>query len=192
MIYKQPYKTPEGFDDLWMSGDEEGLTGLWFEGAVNAAGHADDRILRAGSLPAFEQTRRWLDRYFAGGQPDFLPAMSIRGVTPFRREVLDEMLAIPYGRTVSYGAIAGRIAARRGMANMSAQAVGGAVGWNPIGILIPCHRVIGADGSLTGYGGGMHNKIALLALERASAEAPDKGRESQNRHPALRPFDNGV
>ena len=103
--------------------------------------------------------------YFARRQPDFTPPYAMEGLTPFRREVVDEMLKIPFGETVTYGDIASTMAKRRGIAKMSAQAVGGAVGWNPICIIVPCHRVVGAGGALTGYGGGMKNKVALLALE---------------------------
>ena len=108
---------------------------------------------------------RWLDGYFAGAAPDWLPPMRLDGATPFRRMVSEEMRRLPFGSTATYGDIAKRIAAKLGKSRMSAQAVGGAVGWNPICIIIPCHRVIGAGGNLTGYGGGMKNKIALLKHE---------------------------
>ncbi len=125
-------------------------------------------------LPAFRETSRWLDAYFAGRNPDFTPQWEMEGLTPFRRDVVDAMLSIEFGKTLTYGEIAKTIAGKRGMGKVSAQAVGGAVGWNPICIVIPCHRVIGANGSLTGYGGGMQNKIALLehekhALDRTTA-----------------------
>lgn len=156
------YKTPEGFDDLVMRGDGDALTGLWFEGS------RDDRRAARGcerrETPVFRGTCRWLDAYFAGRAPGFTPNYRIEGATPFRQAVIDEMLKIPFGVTVSYGDIAKALAKKRG-ARVSAQAVGGAVGWNPVCIVIPCHRVIGADGSLTGYGGGLGNKVALLAHE---------------------------
>lgn len=107
---------------------------------------------------------RWLDIYFSGGRPDFLPPMHLEG-TPFRRAVWKLLQQIPYGRTASYSDIARQIAARQGRAKMSAQAVGGAVGANPIAIIVPCHRVIGRSGSLTGYAGGLDKKIALLEIE---------------------------
>ena len=110
---------------------------------------------------------KWLDGYFAGLPPDWLPPMRLDGATPFRRVVSDEMRRIPFGKTVTYGDIAKSLAARFGKSKMSAQAVGGAIGWNPICIIIPCHRVIGAGGKLIGYGGGMRNKIALLKHEGA-------------------------
>lgn len=116
-------------------------------------------------LPVFADTRRWLDMYFAGQIPDFLPRLSPQG-TAFRQSVWNMLLAIPYGQTTSYGEIAAEIGRRRQTEKMSAQAVGGAVGHNPIAIIIPCHRVIGKDGSLTGYGGGLWRKEWLLQLER--------------------------
>ena len=116
-------------------------------------------------LPVFNDTRRWLDMYFAGQVPDFLPRLSPQG-TAFRQSVWNMLLAIPYGQTTSYGELAAEIGRRRQTGKMSAQAVGGAVGHNPIAIIIPCHRVIGKDGSLTGYGGGLWRKEWLLQLER--------------------------
>ena len=156
------YKTPEGFDDLVMCGDGEALTGLWFEDSRDDMRETSGRERR--ETPAFRDARRWLDEYFAGHDPGFTPNYRIEGLTPFRQSVIDEMLRIPYGATVSYGDIAKAIAKKRG-GRVSTQAVGGAVGWNPICIVIPCHRVIGADGSLTGYGGGLGNKASLLAHE---------------------------
>ena len=123
-------------------------------------------------LPVFEDTILWLDTYFGKDQetkdftgksvwPDFIPALKIQGLTPFRRKVMTAMVSIPFGMTMTYGEIAKLI----GKEKMSARAVGGAVGWNPICIIIPCHRVLGTNGSITGYGGGTENKIALLKLE---------------------------
>ncbi len=111
---------------------------------------------------------RWLDVYFSGGKPDFLPPFLLRG-TPFQKEVWEILLTIPYGKTMTYGEIAVLLAARKGMPRMSAQAVGGSVGRNPLTLLVPCHRVVGADGSLTGYAGGIARKAALLALEQEGA-----------------------
>ena len=170
MEYSRKYKTPEGFDDLVMCGDDEALTGLWFEGSRDDVHEA--RGYESRETPAFHDARRWLDEYFAGRDPDFTPNYRIEGLTPFRQAVIDEMLRIPYGATVSYGRIAKAIAKKRG-GMVSAQAVGGAVGWNPICIIIPCHRVIGADGSLTGYGGGLANKESLLAHEGVDVEGQD-------------------
>ncbi|MGN0733289.1 MAG: methylated-DNA--[protein]-cysteine S-methyltransferase [Emergencia sp.] len=121
-------------------------------------------------LPVFEQTRRWLDIYFEGREPDFTPPLHLIG-TDFRKEVWDILKQIPYGQTKTYGEIAEELAARRGIRRMSAQAVGGAVGHNNISIIVPCHRVIGADGSLTGYAGGTDIKAELLRLEGAQWKA---------------------
>lgn len=163
MNSKCRYRTPDGFDDLWMCSDGEVLTGLWFDGPHGREEHCPGCGER--DLPAFRETRRWLDTYFSGYQPDFVPPYRIDGLTPFRRAVTDAMLAIPFGETATYGGIAAAIARRRGIPRMSAQAVGGAVGWNPLCIIVPCHRVVGAARALTGYGGGIRNKIALLRLE---------------------------
>lgn len=157
------YHTPDGFDDLLMSSDGELLTGLWFESS-----RKQNLIepLRETSLPLIlHDTCRWLDLYFSGVQPDFTPHYRMEGLTPFRKEVSDIMCEIPFGQTMTYGEIANRIAQTHGIPKMSAQAVGGAVGWNPICIIVPCHRVMGVNGKLTGYGGGIQNKIALLRLE---------------------------
>lgn len=152
------YRTPAGFDDLLLRSDGTYLTGLRFIAA-------QDTIQVEPMSPEFRDTCAWLDTYFGGAAPDFTPAYRMEGLTPFRREVLDLLLTIPYGQTRSYGQLAECIARRRGLARMSAQAVGGAVGWNPICLILPCHRVLGANGQLTGYGGGLHNKAALLRHE---------------------------
>lgn len=161
------YKTPAGFDDILMSSDGDVLTGLWFKGSSDEAKHGKDN-LHSSEEPCeqiFRETCRWLDIYFSGHEPDFTPPYRIDGLTPFRRDVVGEMLKIPFGATTTYGNIAACLAKRRGSAIMSARAVGGAVGWNPICLIIPCHRVIGTNGAITGYGGGIHNKIALLKHE---------------------------
>ena len=157
------YRTPKGLADLMMSSDGEALTGLWFDGSADEAKHRGDFVAR--DLPIFRETSAWLDSYFAGRPPAKLPRYRIDGLTPFRKMVIEEMLKIPFGETVSYGDIAARIAKRCGRGKMSAQAVGGAVGWNPLCVMIPCHRVVGSDGSLVGYGGGLKNKAALLVHE---------------------------
>ncbi|MBR3756234.1 MAG: methylated-DNA--[Firmicutes bacterium] len=163
MNYLWRYETPKGFDDMWMSGDGEVLTGLWFDGSKDTGKH--QRQGEEQLLPVFKETIRWLDTYFAGGVPDFTPVYSIGNLTDFRREVQEIMREIPYGKTATHGDIAREIAEKRGIEKMSAQAVGGAVGANPICIIVPCHRVMGAGGKITGYGGGIENKIALLKLE---------------------------
>lgn len=143
---------------MTMASDGQGLAALWFDGTREEA-HFADRKPETKALPVFEETRRWLDLYFAGEKPDFIPPLAPKG-TLFQQRVWDILLAIPYGKTVSYGDVARRISP-----TMSAQAVGGAVGRNPIGIIIPCHRVIGTDGSLTGYGGGLERKRWMLEME---------------------------
>lgn len=157
-VYQAIYRTPAGFDDLLLRSDGTYLTGLHFITVQNT-------IRTEPMAPVFRDTCAWLDAYFGGTAPDFTPAYRMEGLTPFRREVLELLLTIPYGQTRSYGQLAECIARRRGLARMSAQAVGGAVGWNPICLILPCHRVLGADGQLTGYGGGLHNKAALLRHE---------------------------
>lgn len=146
-----------------MNSDGEYLTGLYFEGSRDEGKHILD--CEEADLPVFRETCEWLDIYFGGREPDFMPKWKTDNLTPFRKDVQDIMLDIPFGKTIAYNDIAKEIAKKRGIAKMSAQAVGGAVGWNPICIIIPCHRVVGADGSLTGYGGGIKNKVALLDLE---------------------------
>ena len=112
----------------------------------------------------FEETKKWLDIYFDGKEPDFTPRLHLQG-SPFRMEVWEILLKIPYGKTTTYKEIAERVAAQRGIPSMSAQAVGGAVGHNPVSIIVPCHRILGTDGSLTGYAGGVEKKKSLLSLE---------------------------
>ena len=148
------YRSPLG-DIRFICGDS-GLEALHFAGGGSACSGEDH--------PVAELTRRWLDIYFSGREPDFTPPLCLSG-SPFRVAVGELMLKIPYGETVTYGELAARVAAVRGVPKMAAQAVGGAVGGNPIAIIVPCHRVIGVHGNLTGYGGGMERKIALLKLE---------------------------
>ena len=157
------YGTPNGLDDLLLYEEDGALMELWFEGSRDARSLLDDCRMRKTETIAL--ACRWLDGYFAGVPPVWLPPVRLSGETPFRHAVLKEMQRIPFGQTVTYGDIAKWLAAKLGKGKMSAQAVGGAVGWNPICIIIPCHRVIGAGGRLTGYGGGMKNKIALLRHE---------------------------
>lgn len=115
-------------------------------------------------IPVFDETKKWLDIYFSGKQPQFFPKLDLRG-SEFRIAVWEILLKIPYGQTITYGDIADEIAKKRGIKKMAAQAVGGAVGHNPVAIIVPCHRVVGANGSLTGYGGGIERKEKLLQLE---------------------------
>ena len=156
MCFAAHYDSPIG--GMTMASEGHGLAALWFDGTREEAGFADRKLTKK-SLPVFDETCRWLKLYFAGEKPDFIPPLVPMG-TPFQLRVWDILLSIPYGKTVSYGDIARCISP-----TMSAQAVGGAVGRNPISIIIPCHRVIGADGSLTGYGGGLERKRWMLEME---------------------------
>ena len=161
MNYIHYYASPLG--GITLTSDGEALTGLWFDGQKHFPHNLAAESAEA-ELPVFTQTVNWLDAYFSGKEPDFMPPLNLH-TTPFRRAVCEVLLTIPYGQTMTYGKIAGILAEQRGIQRMSAQAVGGAVGHNPIAIIIPCHRVIGADGSLTGYAGGLDRKIKLLEYE---------------------------
>lgn len=164
MNYKYIYKTPDGFSDLIMNSDGEYLTGLWFENSIDALKH--NKESEEKNLEIFKQTKKWLDIYFAGKQPNFTPKYKISNLTEFRREVLCMLNSIKFGKTASYNDISKAIATKQGIKKMSNRAVGSAVGWNPICIIIPCHRVVGKNGNLTGFGGGIENKIKLLAHEK--------------------------
>lgn len=166
MDYIHHYNSPLG--RLLLASDGEALTGLWFEGQKYFA----DTLMaeyEEKELSVFEQADRWLDIYFSGKEPDFTPPLSMK-TTPFRKMVWEIMLTIPYGKTMTYGEIAAQIAKQKGPKRMSAQAVGGAVGHNSISLIIPCHRVIGTDGSLTGYAGGIEKKQQLLMLEQNAGQ----------------------
>lgn len=163
MTYKYIYKTPNEFSNMIMNSDGENLTGLWFEDSRDSSKHIID--CEEKDLEIFRETSRWLSLYFSGKNPNFTPKYKIKNLTPFRQEVIDIMNTIEYGKIITYNDISKIIAKKRDIKRMSAQAVGGAVGWNPICIIIPCHRVVGTNGSLTGYGGGIKNKVELLKLE---------------------------
>lgn len=164
MFCTTEYLSPLG--SITLACDGEFLTGLWFggEGHVGSVIPRETEQTKPTDLPLLRDAERWLDIYFSGRAPDFLPPLRY-GSTPFRKAVCDSMLMIPYGKTVTYGEIAARIAEQRGIGKMSARAVGGAVGHCPISLMIPCHRVVGAGGSLGGYGGRIDLKIKLLELE---------------------------
>ncbi len=164
MTYKYIYKTPEKLSNMIMNSDGEYLTGLCFEGSRDSSKHVIN--CEEKDLEIFKESSKWLDIYFSGENPNFTPKYKIANLTPFRQEVIDIMNSIEYGQTLTYNDIAKAIAEKRGIKRMSSQAVGGAVGWNPICIIIPCHRVVGTNGSLTGYGGGIKNKVELLKLEK--------------------------
>lgn len=174
MIYTSKYTSPLG--GILLAADEVGLRGLWFDGQKYFARDLpDERTER--ETPVLSEAKRWLDLYFGGQEPDFLPPLHPVG-TPFRQAVWEILLRIPYGKTVTYGEISKQLAEKMGLERMSAQAVGGAVGHNKISIIIPCHRVVGSNGSLTGYAGGIDRKIKLLELEHADMSrffVPKKG-----------------
>ena len=161
--YIQFYDSPLG--RLAMRSDGSALTGLGLASQQAAVSAIADSRPQEESLPIFQETTLWLDTYFRGRAPSFTPKLKFSG-SDFQKRVCEIMLTIPYGETVTYGEIAAQIARERGIPRMSAQAIGGAVGANPILIIVPCHRVIGAGGNLTGYGAGMERKIQLLKLEK--------------------------
>lgn len=177
MIYRTEYDTGL-IGSLTLASDGKALAGCWFENdRFFGYGLEGERMERADDLPFFDETQTWFDRYFSGGRP--LPAelpLAPRG-SGFQRRVWNILTEIPYGKTVTYGQIAKRLAAESGK-NMSAQAVGGAVGRNPLCVIVPCHRVMGANGNLTGFGGGIDTKVRLLELEQVDMDgffAPKKG-----------------
>lgn len=157
MLFQTHYASPLG--PILLAADETGLTGLWFEGQKYFPSFLGVDY-QEKETPVLTETARWLDVYFSGKDPDILPPLHPQG-SPFRQAVWNILLTIPRGQTMTYGEIARRLGVH------SAQAVGGAVGHNPISILIPCHRVVGSDGSLTGYAGGVERKARLLQLEGA-------------------------
>ena len=161
MTYVQHYDSPLG--GILLAADEIGLTGLWFDRQKYFARDLPAERIEQNT-PALSEAKRWLDIYFTGKEPDFLPPLHPIG-SAFRQDVWDILLQIPYGQTTTYGEIARQLAQKHGLPQMSAQAVGGAVGHNEISVIIPCHRVVGTNGSLTGYAGGIDRKVKLLELE---------------------------
>ena len=164
MEYTYNYKSPLG--DIMLASDGKSLTGLWFKEQKFFAESLDDNYV-VKYLPIFDETIKWLDIYFSGKAPDFTPTIKMK-TSGFRKSVWEILLTIPYGETMTYGEIAKIIAKQKCLNKMSAQAVGGAVSHNPISLIIPCHRVIGTNGNLTGYAGGIDKKIKLLTLEKLS------------------------
>lgn len=174
MTYTYHYNSPLG--GITMASDGTALTGLWFDGQKCFADTVLEEHIEK-SLPIFDDVSKWLDIYFGGKEPDFMPLVTFE-TTPFRKAVWDILVTIPYGKTMTYGEIADIIAGQKGIDKMSAQAIGGAVGHNPVSIIIPCHRVVGTGGSLTGYAGGIDKKIQLLKLEKTDMSGlfvPKKG-----------------
>ena len=160
------YDSPLG--KILLAADEEGMTGVWFEAQKYFAAKLPPED-EEGTMPVLGDACRWLDVYFSGREPDFTPKLHLIG-SDFRQAVWALLLQIPYGQTTTYGALAKQLAEKQGRLRMSAQAVGGAVGHNRIAILIPCHRVVGTNGSLTGYAGGIDKKEKLLRMEHVNME----------------------
>lgn len=174
MVYTCHYNSPLG--GILLAADEIGLTGLWFDGQKYFARDLPAERTEQ-ETPVLAEAKRWLDIYFSGREPDFLPPLHPIG-SAFRQSVWEILLQIPYGKTTTYGEIARQLAEKRKLPRMSAQAVGGAVGHNEVSIIIPCHRVVGTNGSLTGYAGGIDKKVKLLELEHADMAGffvPKKG-----------------
>lgn len=166
MTFIQHLDSPLG--DILLAADDVGLTGLWFEGQKYFAATLPAEV-QTKETPALREGRRWLDLYFAGKEPKTSPPLHLIG-TPFRLSVWKILSEIPYGKTMTYGDIAQRLAQERGLPRLSARAVGSAIGRNPISLIIPCHRVIGRNGRLTGYAGGLHRKAYLLSLEQSAGK----------------------
>ena len=164
MEYIFEYKSPIG--DLIITSNEVGITGLRFKGRSEKEELCSKKYKEASTI---KDAKKWLDIYFSGENPEFIPAINPAG-TEFQKLVWKMLLEIPYGKTTTYGEIARKIAEIKNVSQMSAQAVGGAVGKNPIVIIIPCHRVVGKNGNMTGYAYGIDKKIALLELEGADME----------------------
>lgn len=164
LFYKTDYISPLG--KITVACDEKSIVGLWFEGQKYFAETVDENMLQNRSFDILKLAKDWLDRYFAGKRPEIseLPLNPLGN--EFRQSVWKILCEIPYGEVITYGDIAKKIAKQKGITRMSAQAVGGAVGHNPISIIIPCHRVVGSNGSLTGYAGGIDIKIKLLEHEK--------------------------
>ena len=174
MEYTHHYDSPLG--GITLASDGQALIGLWFDEQKYFADTLGQEY-QEKALPVFHQADRWLDLYFSGKAPDFMPPLHMK-TTEFRKAVWEIMLTIPFGHTMTYGDIADRISAQKGLSRMSAQAVGGAVGHNSISLIIPCHRVVGTNGSLTGYAGGIEKKVQLLAMEQVDLSkffVPKKG-----------------
>lgn len=163
MYYSHSYPSPIG--PLLMASNGRHLAGLWMEGQKYFGGTVDEPLTPDSQRQEFKDATAWLDAYFSGKNPPLADLPLAPNGTAFQQAVWRQLLKIPYGETTTYGAIANEVALEMQKASMSGQAVGGAVGHNPISIIIPCHRVVGSSGSLTGYAGGLQKKLRLLALE---------------------------
>ena len=162
MIYTASYSSP--FGDMFLAQKDGALVGLWFEGQKYYSAAISEAVPKDDDK-TLVKVKRWLDRYFAGQKPDAAELALAPAGSDFRQEVWAVLRKIPYGKTISYGDIARTLAKRKGFGQVSARAVGGAVAHNPVSVIIPCHRVVGSDGKLTGYAGGIDKKIKLLELE---------------------------
>lgn len=162
MDYTYHYTSPIG--GITMASNGESLTGLWFDGQKYFASTLSQRHVEK-QLPIFDRTCEWLDLYFSGKSPDFIPPVFMY-VSNFRRDVYEILMTIPFGKTMTYKEVADLIAKKHRIISMSAQAVGGAIAHNPISLVIPCHRVIGTNGKLTGYAGALDKKEWLLNMEK--------------------------
>lgn len=162
MDYTYHYSSPIG--GITMASNGESLTGLWFDGQKYFASTLSQRHMEK-QLPVFDRTCEWLDLYFSGKSPDFMPPVFMY-VSNFKRDVYEILMTIPFGETMTYKEVADLIAKKHRIISMSAQAVGGAIAHNPISLVIPCHRVIGTNGKLTGYAGGLDKKEWLLNMEK--------------------------
>lgn len=174
MQYKEYYDSPLG--QILLVADDEGLVGLWFA-KHKYKGHTMDPEAEIKETDAIAAAKKWLDQYFVGKEPEVAVPIHFIG-SDFRKSVWEILKTIPYGQTVTYGEIAKLVGDARGVKKMASQAVGGAVGHNPVSIIVPCHRVVGANGSLIGYGGGIDKKVKLLELEgvdMAAFTVPTKG-----------------
>ena len=167
MQYTSSYPSPLG--RLFLAAEEDGLTGAWFDGQKYFASSLNEET-EEKEIPLFKDVKKWLSIYFSGKEPGFTLPLHLTG-SDFQKEVWEILRSIPYGKTMTYGEIAKQIAARKRISRMSAQAVGGAVGHNKISVIVPCHRVVGAHGNLTGYAGGIDKKIKLLTLEHVDMDS---------------------
>lgn len=163
MIYFSNYSSPIG--QLMLASDGENLVGLWVEGQKYFGGKTKENFVEKQNLKIFFETKKWLDEYFLGKNPGIKSLSLAPKGSDFQRKIWEFLREVPYGKTTTYKEIAKKVAAWMKRERMSGQAVGGAIGRNPISIIIPCHRIVGADGNLTGYASGLKNKVQLLKLE---------------------------
>lgn len=163
MIFNTDFESPIG--KITLTAENEKLTGLWLEGQNYFESTINEEMMKDDNLKIFKEVRNWLDKYFTKKKPDISELALSPSGSEFRKSVWLVLCKVPYGEVTTYGKVAREVAKERGMAKMSAQAIGGALAHNPISIIIPCHRVVGSDGSLIGYAGGIDRKIKLLEYE---------------------------